>query len=263
MKALTFFAGILILFNLNLEATEMNDEQFIQMTIVYDNNAFDDTLEKDWGFSCYIQGLDKSILFDTGGNEKILLSNMKKLGINPEEINVIFLSHEHKDHIGGLDGVLRENSNIEVWAPKFFSSTFKENVRKRGASLVEGENFQKICEGVYSTGVITGFIKEQSLILDAAKGVIVITGCAHPGIIKIITTAKELLKKDIYMAIGGFHMAGFDSREIKTVIEEFRHLEVKKVAPCHCSGEETRRLFAKEYKQDFIEAGVGKKIGLK
>jgi 7,8-dihydropterin-6-yl-methyl-4-(beta-D-ribofuranosyl)aminobenzene 5'-phosphate synthase len=63
------------------------------MTIVYDNNPFDEKLERDWGFSCFIKGLEKSILFDTGTNGRSLLSNMEKLGILPEEIDLVFLSH--------------------------------------------------------------------------------------------------------------------------------------------------------------------------
>lgn len=86
------------------------------------------------------------------------------------------------------------------------------------------------------------------------------TGCAHPRITNIIATAKELLKKDIYLALGGFHMAGFDKSEIKEIISKFRDLGVKKVGPCHCSGDEARKLFAEDYKDDFIKIGVGKKI---
>lgn len=107
---------------------------------------------------------------------------------------------------------------------------------------------------------IEGWIKEQSLILDTEKGLIVMTGCAHPRITKIIATAKELLKKDIYLALGGFHMAGFDKGEIKEIISKFRDLGVKKVGSCHCSGDDARKFFAEEYKDDFIKIGVGKKI---
>ena len=238
----------------------MKNTQSIQMIIVYDNNAFDKKLEKDWGFSCFIKGLEKSILFDTGANGRILLSNMEKLRIRPEEIDLVFLSHAHRDHTGGLDALLQQNSKIEVLLPEFFSSSFKDAIKKRGASIVEVESFQKICEGAYTTGVITGWIKEQSLILDTDKGLIVITGCAHPRITNIITKVKELLKKDIYMVFGGFHLAAFDEGEINEIIDRFRALGVKKVGPCHCSGDEARKLFAEEYKDDFIEIGAGKEI---
>lgn len=230
------------------------------MTIVYDNNTLDEELEPDWGFSCFIRGLEKSILFDTGGKGKILIKNMEKLGIHPGAIDLVILSHAHGDHTGGLDELLRENPKIEVWFPEFFSPRFKKSATKRGASLVEVDKFRKICEGAYTTGVIQGWIKEQSLILDTFKGLIVMTGCAHPRIIKIISTAKELLEKSLYLVLGGFHLAGFAENEIKKIIDEFRSQGVKKVGPCHCTGEEARQLFAEEYKDDFIDIGAGKEI---
>lgn len=238
----------------------MKNNKPIQMIIVYDNNSFDEKLDKDWGFSCFIKGLEKSILFDTGTKGRILLANIEKLRIRPEEIDLVFLSHDHRDHTGGLDALLVQNPKIEVWLPEFFSSSFKNVIKKKGTSVAEVDNFQKICRGAYTTGVIPGWIKEQSLILDTDKGNIVITGCAHPRITNIITKAKELLKKDIHMVLGGFHLGAFYENEINEIIDHFRKSGVKKVGPGHCSGDEARRLFAEEYKDDFIEIGVGKEI---
>jgi len=238
----------------------MNTDQQIRMTIVYDNHSFKEDLEKDWGFSCFIKGFEKSILFDTGKNGHILLSNMEKLGIRPEEIDLVFLSHAHKDHTDGLDILLTKNSKMEVWLPEFFSSSFKESIKSAGATVVEVENFQKICEGAYTTGVIPGWIKEQSLILDTDKGLIVVTGCAHPRIVNIVFTAKELLEKSIHMVFGGFHLAGFDEADIEEITARFRALGVKKVGPCHCSGDKCSIIFAKEYQDDFIKIGAGKEI---
>lgn len=238
----------------------MKNTRTIQMTVVYDNSSLDKKLRKDWGFSCFIKGMEKSILFDTGANGRILLSNMEALQISPDEVDLVFLSHEHKDHTGGLDMLLSYHPNIEVWLPEFFSSSFKEETKRKGADIIEVENFQKICEGAYTTGVITGWIKEQSLILDTDKGLNVVTGCAHPRIIHIISTVKELLKKNIYMVFGGFHLAGFNDEEIKEIIKNFRAQGVKKVGPCHCSGNEARRLFATEYEDNYIKIGVGKEI---
>lgn len=230
------------------------------MIIVYDNNALSENLKADWGFSCLIRGLEKSILFDTGTNGKTLLINMKKLGIHPEDIDTVFLSHEHKDHTGGLEALLDRNLRVEVWLPNFFSSSFKNKIINQGSTVKEVESFQEICKGVYTSGIIEGWIKEQSLILNTGKGLILITGCAHPRIVKIIATVKELLKKNIYMIFGGFHLAPFNESEIREIIDYFRASGIKKVGPCHCSGDEARRLFLEEYKENFIDIGVGKEI---
>jgi 7,8-dihydropterin-6-yl-methyl-4-(beta-D-ribofuranosyl)aminobenzene 5'-phosphate synthase len=233
------------------------------MTVVYDNNPFEERLTRDWGFSCFIKGLEKSILFDTGKNGDILLSNMEKLGIDPEEIDLVFLSHDHKDHTGGLDVLLKKNPEVEVWLPAFFEEGYKEEIRRKGAAVVEVEGSQKICEGAFTTGIIPGWIKEQSLVLDLDKGLIVVTGCAHPSISKIISTANNLFGKDVYMAFGGFHLAAYQEEELEEIIGRFRAQGVKKVGLGHCSGDSSRALFAKEYKDDFIEIGVGIKVDVR
>lgn len=230
------------------------------MTVVYDNKTLGENFRADWGFSCFIQGLEKSILFDTGTDGKILLSNMAKLGIQPEAVDLVILSHEHKDHTGGLDAFLSKNSRIEVWLPDSFSSNFKNSIQNRGATVQEVTVFQKICTGAYTTGNVNGWIREQSLILETEKGLVVITGCAHPRIVRIIAIVKELTKKNIYIIFGGFHLGAYNEKEIKEIIGHFRDAGVEKTGPCHCTGDDALRLFAEEYKDDYIEIGVGKEI---
>jgi 7,8-dihydropterin-6-yl-methyl-4-(beta-D-ribofuranosyl)aminobenzene 5'-phosphate synthase len=238
----------------------MNKEEKIRLTIVYDNHPIKEGIESDWGFSCFIEGVEKNILFDTGRSGDILLSNMEKLGIQPYGIDLVFLSHAHKDHTEGLPALLTKNSKIAVWLPDFFSPSYKKSITSAGAQIVEVDNFRKICEKAYTTGVIQGWIKEQSLILDTSNGLIVVTGCAHPRIVKIVSTAKELMGKNVHMVVGGFHLAGFTETEIGEITAKFRELDVEKVAPCHCSGDLCRTIMSGEYAVNFIETGVGKEI---
>jgi len=230
------------------------------MSIAYDNNPYNRRLKTDWGFSCFVEGLEKSILFDSGADGRILLSNLEKLGIQPAGIDVVLLSHAHRDHTGGLKDLLARNSKIEVWLPYFFASDFKDSIRAKGAKVIEVRASGKICEGAHTSGVIEGWIKEQSLVLDTEKGLVLMTGCAHPRIVHIIARVRDIFKKDIFMALGGFHLAGFEKKEIKEIIRKFRDSGIKKVGPGHCSGDEARALFHEEYKEDFVEIGVGKKI---
>lgn len=177
-----------------------NESESISTTIVknlsiivtYDNNAYKEGLETAWGFSCLIRGTEKTILFDTGGNGSILLANMKQLGIDPEEIGLVVLSHIHGDHVGGLRSFLEKNNEVVVYLPKSFPKSFKDNVQEYGAKVVDVQEPLKICEGVYSTGELGRWIKEQSSIIHTDKGSIVITGCAHPGIVKIVNKGKRL-----------------------------------------------------------------------
>jgi 7,8-dihydropterin-6-yl-methyl-4-(beta-D-ribofuranosyl)aminobenzene 5'-phosphate synthase len=232
------------------------------LTVVYDNNPFDPALQTDWGFSCFIRGAEKNILFDTGTNGNILLSNMSGLGIDPQDVEIVVLSHSHKDHTGGLSALLRENPDIAVYLPDFFPSPFKDSITKQGASYVNIKSYQKILTNVYSTGIISGWINEQGLILDSDKGIVLLTGCAHPRIVNIIETVKDTTKKEIYLVFGGFHLSGFDNQEIKEIIRSFKKLGVKKTGPSHCSGKEARELFSEFYGEDYMPIGVGTKISI-
>jgi 7,8-dihydropterin-6-yl-methyl-4-(beta-D-ribofuranosyl)aminobenzene 5'-phosphate synthase len=108
--------------------------------------------------------------------------------------------------------------------------------------------------------VIEGWIKEQSLVLDTERGLVLMTGCAHPRIVRIIDRVRDVFKKNIFMALGGFHLAGFEKAEIREIIRKFRSSEIQKVGLAHCSGDEARTLFQEEYQDDFIKVGVGTKI---
>jgi len=221
---------------------------------VYDNVEFDSRFKVGFGFGCVVKIKNKTILFDTGGDSPTLLANLETAGIKPEEIDIVFLSHIHGDHVGGLNGFLEKNSNVKVYLPISFSESFKEDVKSVGADVVEVSDSVKIIDGVYSTGELGVLIKEQSMMIDSDKGLIVITGCAHPGIVKIVRKAKELMDKDVYLVMGGFHSPPL------SVVQEFRELEVEKVAPSHCTGDQAIQAFAEEYKEDFIKNGVGKII---
>jgi len=235
----------------------------LRLTIVYDNNDYDPRLETKWGFSCLIEGLKKTILFDTGGDSATLLKNMKKLKIDPARIDAVVLSHIHGDHVGGLSGFLEKNSGVIVYLPRSFPKSLKDGARSIGAGVDEVSEPRELLAGVYTTGELGNGIKEQSLAIKTSKGLVVVTGCAHPGVVKIVLAARQVAAEDtIYLVIGGFHLAGAPTSRIESIVKEFRHLSVQRVGPCHCSGDETRRLFRLEYGDDYVDSGVGKRISV-
>jgi 7,8-dihydropterin-6-yl-methyl-4-(beta-D-ribofuranosyl)aminobenzene 5'-phosphate synthase len=233
----------------------------ISIAIVYDNNPYKEGLKTAWGFSCVIR-CGRTILFDTGGNGTILLENMEKLGINPKDVDIVVLSHIHNDHVGGLSKFLKINHNVTVYLLRSFPEEFKEEIKGYGVKVVEVQEPLKIFDGVYSTGEMGIWIKEQSLLILTKKGIIIITGCAHPGIVEIVKRAKELLRSNVLLVMGGFHLIGQSEESIREIISYFKDLNVKYVAPCHCSGDLARKLFKEEYKERYINAGVGKVITL-
>ncbi len=238
--------------------TQQEEKPEVTLISVYDNYQVNPELETSWGFATVIKTPKELILFDTGGNSEILLSNIEKLGINPLSIKKIVISHIHSDHSGGLEGFLERNSNVTVFVPASFPQSIKNMITQKGAKLVEISTPRKISYFIYTTGELYGPPKEQSLIIDSKKGLMVITGCAHPGIVNIVKKAKELMKRDkVYLVLGGFHDPPL------SCVEEFKKLQVEKVAPSHCTGDLVREAFRKEYKENFIEYGVGKIIEIK
>lgn len=242
------------------EAEQDSTEPEVTVITLYDNYQHNPDLKTAWGFSCLVRAGKENILFDTGADSPTLLANMKKLQIDPKDIDMVVLSHAHGDHTGGLMGMLELNSELTVFLPKSFSNDFKKRVASHKAKVVEVADPMTIHGKVSTTGELGTFIKEQSLIVKTSRGLVVITGCAHPGIVKILKEAKKITGEDIYLVLGGFHLLNLGASELKEVIKDFRDLKVQKAAPSHCSGDKTREMFQEEYGEDFISNGVGKMI---
>jgi 7,8-dihydropterin-6-yl-methyl-4-(beta-D-ribofuranosyl)aminobenzene 5'-phosphate synthase len=232
----------------------------LKLTVVYDNNPYDERLETRWGFSCLVEGPEKTIIFDVGGEGPVLLRNMEKLGVDPKAIDLVVLSHIHGDHIGGLPAFLKENPDVTVYMPRSFPTRVKEGVLAVGARMMEVGGPTEICKDVYSTGELGDWLKEESLVVKTSKGLVVITGCAHPGIVRIVKKAREMLETEVFLALGGFHLGGMNPQGIREIVNEIRGEGVKNVAPCHCSGDLARRLFKEVYGENFVLTGVGKRI---
>ena len=166
-----------------------------------------------------------------------MLSNMGKLGIFPKDLDDVFISHSHFDHIGGLSAFLDQNNNVKVWVPRSFRGV------KKAKEVIEIDTSRKLYEGIYSTGELEGI--EQSLCVETQKGIVIIAGCSHPRMEHIIGAASEFGKA--YGIIGGLH--GNRAGSLK-------YLDL--ICATHCTQykEEIRSLYPEKY----IEGGAGKII---
>ena len=117
-----------------------------------------------------------------------------------------------------------------------------------------------ISQGMYTTGAMGGSIREQALVIRTSKELVVVTGCAHPGIVQIVEKAQEMFDGPVYLVMGGFHLGDKSDRQLKGIINAFRDLGVQKVAPYHCTGDKAIARFKAEYGEDFIQAGAGNVI---
>lgn len=230
-----------------------------KLTVVYDNNPMPQDFKTDWGFACLAEVDNKKILFDTGDNGSILLENMGKLEINPRDIDIVFLSHFHHDHTGGLKDLLEINSNVKVFYPQSFPGEIIDVIKNSGAEPVPVSHFMEILPDVYSLGEIQGAIPKQSLALRSSEGITVITGCAHPGIINILEKTKSQFPKEkIFLALGGFHLHRINEDGINDVVQKMFDMEIENVAPTHCTGNTARRMLKEVFDVDYVEIGAGK-----
>lgn len=234
----------------------------ITIAVTYDNNPYDDRLRTAWGFSCLLRLPEKTILFDTGGDSSILLHNMEQLQIDPKEIDIVVLSHIHGDHVGGLGGILSQNSDVTVYLPASFPQSLKDEVKLYGAEVQEVDEPRELFDGVYTTGELNGGLREQSLIVKTDEGLVIVTGCAHPGVVNVVQRAREIAGDKVYLLLGGFHLGGASASKIESIIDSFEQLGVERVAPCHCSGDNARRLLREHYGEGYVECGVGRRVTL-
>jgi len=168
----------------------------MRITILYDNDVYKEGLQADWGFSCLVEIENTPrILFDTGTNGSILLSNMEKLNIDPSTIDEVFISHAHFDHVGGLSAFLTVKSDVTIYVPPSLRGI--HGVKK----VVSVSEPLKIHENIFSTGEIDHI--EQSMAVKIDEGIVIIAGCSHPRMAHILKAASQF--GNIHAIVGGLH----------------------------------------------------------
>jgi len=235
----------------------------LKFTILYDNYLHEEGTKTDWGFSCLIEGAEKTILFDTGTRPDILLHNVDHLGIDLKKVDQIVLSHEHLDHIGGLPKVLDRNHDVSVYMPVSFAYEIVRSVEGKNAQVMSIDEPIEICTDVYSTGEMGVEIKEQSLLINTKKGLVIVTGCSHQGIVNILERAKELFDRPIYLVFGGFHLAGKKDAEVNEIIKKFQEIGVIKCGATHCTGDRPIELFKQAFGDNYVPMGTGRILEIK
>lgn len=292
-----FLIGLLFLVMLSTYAAEGIASEG-QITILYDAFGQDDALKKDWGFSALIEIDGKRILFDTGNNSEIFAHNVKAKKVDLTNLDFVIMSHRHGDHMGGLNHLLSINKNVPIYAPKenfgVFGASLPGSFYKPNKSLpsemryFDGDPPEKLHFGTpwpdgkfnwitQSTEVAPGFhlillkgswgvdldVMELSLAIETPQGTVLIVGCSHPTIEKIVEATKKVIDQPIHLVLGGLHLLPAKDKEIHRIATALHdHWGVQWIAPDHCTGEPAFEILKQTFGNRYLYSGLGSSIKL-
>ncbi len=268
-----------------------------QITVLYDAFGQSSAMQKDWGYSALVEYGGKRILFDTGNNPDILAQNAKARTIDLSKLDFVVMSHRHGDHMGGLSYVLRVNPRVKIYAPKegfgVYGSDLPGTFYRKDASLPPeqryyagtppelmrfgsawpGANFQlidkttEIAPGIQLIALVsdkpgTLELRELSLAIDTPEGMVIVVGCSHPGIDKIVAAAAAIDPR-LHLVAGGFHLVVTGDADIDKIITALHDtFKVEFVAPGHCTGEPAFAAFKRAFGDHYLYAGLGTTLPL-
>ena len=268
-----------------------------RIMVIYDAFGKSSGMQKDWGYAALVEYGGKRILFDTGNNPDVLAQNAKAKNIDLSRLDFVVMSHRHGDHMGGLTYVLKVNTHVKIYAPKegfgVYGADLPSTFYRKDASLpVEqryydgtppqimrfgsawpGADFQlvdkntEIAPGIFLITLVsdkpgTLELHELSLAINTADGIVVIVGCSHPGIDKILQAASTI-NPHIRLVAGGLHLVVANDQDIDKAVSALHDTyKVEYVAPGHCTGEPAFTVLRKVYGDHYLYAGLGTSLPL-
>ncbi|MFC2104460.1 MBL fold metallo-hydrolase [Bacteroidota bacterium] len=253
--------GLLTLKSNPLYSIIQDNKTVYLIKIVYNNISGNNELEAAGGFSAWIETKDNAIIFDAGGDNLVLANNIEKSGIDISKAYATVISHNHWDHVYGLPSIAYRTKNSTVYVPESFKNSIHEQNPR--INLVSVKEPQEIVSGIWTTGeIFTEFmnrkISEQSIVINKPNDIAVLTGCAHPGIVKIVKKSADIFpNKKIHLVAGGFHLRNYSDIEVKKISNELKSMGVENVAPSHCTGTRAIEIFKEEWGNHFIELNLG------
>jgi 7,8-dihydropterin-6-yl-methyl-4-(beta-D-ribofuranosyl)aminobenzene 5'-phosphate synthase len=266
--------------------------QQAKITVLYDAFGQVEGLKKDWGYSALVEVGGKRILFDTGDNSDILAANVKALGVDLSRLDFVVISHRHGDHIGGMEYLLKVNPKVRIYAPKesfgVFGSSLPSKFYRKDEQLpakmryYDGQppetmvfgsawpraNFElidqtkEIAPGVTLIALVsdkptTMELKELSLAIKTPDGLVLVVGCSHPGLDKIVEAARGI-DPHIHLIAGGFHLVVAPDPVIAQVVTLLHDTaKVDYIAPGHCTGEPSFAALQQAFGDHYLYAGLG------
>jgi 7,8-dihydropterin-6-yl-methyl-4-(beta-D-ribofuranosyl)aminobenzene 5'-phosphate synthase len=263
-----------------------------RITILYDAFGKSSTLKMDWGFSALVESNGKRILFDTGNNAEIFADNVKALGVDLTKLDFVVISHRHGDHTSGLNYLLSVNPNVPIYAPRESFGVFGASIppafyRKMESSTPDMRYFAgktpdhlssgspwpsakfiwidsltQVGEDIFLVSTVSQVpgtleLHELSLSIRTPQGQVIICGCSHPGIERIVDASRPIDAR-IHLVAGGFHLVSTPDSTVKRIaISLHEKWNVDLIAPGHCTGEPAFAIFQKVFGKNYLYAGLG------
>ena len=267
------------------------------VTILYDAFGGRNGLVQDWGFAALIEYQGKRILFDTGNNAVTFAANVHRLHIDLKHLDLVIVSHRHSDHTAGLSVVLQENPSVPIYAPRegfgifgisvpgtfyradpalpdsmrYFNGVVPDEIRGGTlwpmAHVVVVDSSLVIAPGIRIVALVsdvpgTRELRELSLVLETPTGSILIVGCSHPGIERILAAATAG-GAPVRIVFGGLHLVAAPDSIVGPLVQRLhQQWRITQVAPGHCTGEPAFAALQREYGADYLYAGVGERLEL-
>jgi 7,8-dihydropterin-6-yl-methyl-4-(beta-D-ribofuranosyl)aminobenzene 5'-phosphate synthase len=269
-----------------------------RVTILYDAFGKSSSLTMDFGFAALVEYGGKRILFDTGNNATIFEHNVKALGVDLRSLDFAVMSHRHGDHMGGLAYLLKVNPTVKIYAPKERSGVYGDDppsstwYRKdpslppeqryysgappeiiRMGSAWTGANIQlidkptEIAPGIYVIALIsdkpgTLELRELSLAIRTPDGLLLVVGCSHPGVERIMQEATAI-DPHLNILFGGLHQLQTPDPEVERIANVLHdQYKLERIAPGHCTGEPEFAALRRAFGDHYMYAGVGSVVDL-
>lgn len=232
----------------------------LRITVLFDNTTARPGCRADWGFACLVEGAGRTILFDTGTNAGVFRSNLQALGVELSRVDALVLSHAHLDHTGGLPVAVEGRSGLAVYLPFGSPAALADQLRSVPASVTAASGSASVGPDALVTGPVGADTPEQALVLRRPGGLVVVTGCSHPGIVAIVERVKQLAEGRILAVVGGFHLPGHSPEAVAAIGARLQELGVERAGPTHCTGAEAIAAFRAAFGPRFIEMGAGRVV---
>lgn len=236
--------------------TRSNVSDEVKVVVLVDNEEYVKGLRTAWGLAIYVETPHAKFLFDTGPDPATLKYNAEKLGVNLSDVGFVIISHCHGDHVGGLPLIARLRPGIKVYVPQH--SGLQNYVRNLGLTPIPVNETTEVAPDVWVLKPLYGPPWEEGVAIATKLGLIILVGCSHPGVDRIVKVAlHDLRPKKVYAVIGGLHLMGAPRPLVAKEIDGLASLGVVKVYPLHCSGNEVKEYLREKYPSMLGVGGVG------